>query len=77
MKAAPRFVDGTFRNTQEVAPGLKKGTAAVPAGVRTEASSRGRPGTTPGTTPWPRCDAYLLNSVVTTWSCKASTIVNT
>jgi L-ascorbate metabolism protein UlaG (beta-lactamase superfamily) len=27
MSASPRFVDGTFRNTAPVAPGLKKGTA--------------------------------------------------
>ncbi len=28
MKASPRYLDGTFRNTQPVAPGLKKGTVA-------------------------------------------------
>ncbi|HEV8548022.1 MAG TPA: MBL fold metallo-hydrolase, partial [Polyangiaceae bacterium] len=27
MQASPRYADGTFRNTFEVAPGLKKGTA--------------------------------------------------
>ncbi|HEX9297366.1 MAG TPA: MBL fold metallo-hydrolase [Polyangiaceae bacterium] len=28
MKASPRYLDGAFRNTSEVAPGLKKGTVA-------------------------------------------------
>jgi L-ascorbate metabolism protein UlaG (beta-lactamase superfamily) len=28
MKASPRYVDGSFRNTSEVLPGLKKGTVA-------------------------------------------------
>lgn len=28
MKASPRYLDGTFHNTQPVAPGLKKGTVA-------------------------------------------------
>jgi L-ascorbate metabolism protein UlaG (beta-lactamase superfamily) len=28
MKASPRYVDGAFRNTARVAPGLKKGTVA-------------------------------------------------
>ena len=28
MKASPRYIDGAFRNTARVAPGLKKGTVA-------------------------------------------------
>jgi hypothetical protein len=32
MKASPRYVDGAFRNTAEVAPGLKKGSFG-PTGV--------------------------------------------
>ena len=32
MKASPRFIDGAFRNTSRVTPGLKKGTAAPTIG---------------------------------------------
>src|SRR6185295_7856647 len=28
MKSSPRYLDGAFRNTSDVAPGLKKGTIA-------------------------------------------------
>jgi L-ascorbate metabolism protein UlaG (beta-lactamase superfamily) len=49
MSASPRFVDGTFRNTAQVASGLKKGTAAP---TITEFLCGGQRRTPPGPLPF-------------------------
>ncbi len=48
VKASPRYVDGTFRNTQPVAPGLKKGTVTP---TLTEFLCGGQRRTPPGPLP--------------------------
>ena len=51
MKASPRYLDGTFHNTQQVAPGLKKGTVAP---TMAEFLCGGQRRTPPG--PLPSCN---------------------
>jgi L-ascorbate metabolism protein UlaG (beta-lactamase superfamily) len=68
LKASPRFVDGTFRNTIPVAPGLKKGTIApTMAEYLCGDQRRTPPGPLPAQNPLPLWSNPVETGLRATW----------